>query len=96
VVRWEAVAGDPTMTSSRIIPEQRRALELLASSRFGVNEEQLVHGHVFSRRVVAALVRAGFAVTERQAMAGGMAIEVVRVRITATGRSALKRERGNL
>jgi hypothetical protein len=95
VVRWEAVAGDPTMTSSRIIPEQRRALELLASSRFGVNEEQLVHGHVFSRRVVAALVRAGFAVTERQAMAG-RAIEVVRVRITATGRSALKRERRDL
>jgi hypothetical protein len=66
--------------------EQRRALELLASSWFGVDEEQLVHGHVFSRRVLADLVRAGFAVAERHVMAGDRAIEVVRVRITAAGR----------
>jgi hypothetical protein len=79
------------MISPRLNTEQRRALELLASSRFGINEEQLVHGHVFSRHVLAELVRAGFAVAERHVMAGDRAIEVVRVRITATGRGAIKR-----
>ncbi len=37
--------------------EQRRALELLASSRHGANEELLVLGHGFSCRMLAGLVR---------------------------------------
>jgi hypothetical protein len=78
------------MISPRLNTEQRRALELLASSRFGISEERLVHGHVFSRHVLAELVRAGFAVAERRVMAGDRAIEV-RVRITTTGRGAIKR-----
>jgi hypothetical protein len=45
-------------------PEQRRALELLTGSRDGVNEELLVYGHGFTRRMLAALVGAGL-VTER-------------------------------
>ncbi len=40
-------------------PEQRRALELLAGSRDGVNEELLVYGHGFTRRMLAALVVPG-------------------------------------
>jgi hypothetical protein len=42
------------MISPRLDTEQRRALELLASSRFGISEEQLVHGHVCRRHVPAA------------------------------------------
>jgi hypothetical protein len=84
------------MISPRLNAEQRRALELLAGSQFGINEEMLVHGHVFSRHVLAGLVRAGFVAADRQVIAGDRAIEVVRVRITTTGRSALKRERRDL
>jgi hypothetical protein len=84
------------MILPRLNAEQLRALELLASSRFGVNEELLVHDHVFSRHVLAGLVRAGFVAADRQVIAGDRAIEVVRVRITTTGRSALKRERRDL
>jgi hypothetical protein len=60
------------------VTEQRRTLELLASSRFGINEELLVHAHVFSRHVLAELVRAGFAIAERHVLAGDRATEVVR------------------
>jgi hypothetical protein len=81
------------MISPRLNPEQRCALKLLASSRFGISKEQLVHGHVFNRHVLAELVRAGFAVAERRVMASDRKIEVVRVRITTTGRAALQRER---
>jgi hypothetical protein len=54
------------MTSSRLMPERRRALELLAKSRNGVNEELLVHGHDFKRRMLAELVRGGLAAAERE------------------------------
>ncbi len=37
----------------RLNGEARRALELLASSRHGLNEELLVHGHGFHRRMLA-------------------------------------------
>jgi hypothetical protein len=75
------------MISPGLNTEQRRARELLDSSPFGINEEQPVHGYVLSRHVLAGLVRAGFAVAERRVMAGDRAIEVVRVRIKATGRA---------
>jgi hypothetical protein len=70
------------MISPRLNTEQRRALPLLTGSRLGLNEEQLVHGHVFSRRVPAELVRTGFVVAKRHVLAGDRAIEVVRVKIT--------------
>jgi hypothetical protein len=79
------------MTVIRISREQHRALNLVASSRHGVNEELLVRGHGFSRGVLASLVQRGLAAAERQVMmAGGKAIEVVRVRITAAGRRAIE------
>jgi len=72
----------------RLGAEQRRALELLAGSH-GVNAELLVHGHYFSRRVLAGLIHAGLAAVERKVTAG-KAIEVVRIiRITAAGRKAI-------
>jgi len=72
-------------------PEQRRALELLAGSRDGVNEELLVYGHGFTRRMLAGLVGAGL-VTERceVIMAGAKTVEVCKVRITAMGRRAIE------
>jgi hypothetical protein len=78
------------MTSSRLSAERRRALKLLASSRHGVNTELLIHGHRLSRRVLAGLVRAELVVAKREVMmAGGKAVEMVHIRITAAGRRAI-------
>jgi putative tryptophan/tyrosine transport system substrate-binding protein len=61
------------------MPERRRALELLAKSRHGANEELLVHGHGFRRPMLVGLVRSGLASAEREVMkAGDKAIEIVR------------------
>jgi hypothetical protein len=58
--------------------------------RHGVNAELLVHGHGLSRRVLAGLVRAELVVAKRAVMmAGGKAVEVVKIRITAAGRRAI-------
>jgi hypothetical protein len=74
----------------RVSAEQRRALRLLASSRHGVNAALLVRGHGFKRRVLAGLIRRKLTAAEREvAIAGGRAIEVVRIRITAAGRRAI-------
>ncbi len=79
------------MTVTRLSAEQRRALKLLASSGHGANEELLVRGHGLSRGVLASLVRRGLAAAEHHVtMAGGNAIEVVRVRITDVGRRAIE------
>ncbi len=69
------------------------SLEPLASSGHGANEELLVLGHGFSRRMLAGLVRAGRAAADRGVMmAGGKPIAVVRVSITAAGRRAIAAE----
>jgi hypothetical protein len=69
---------------------QRRALKLLASSPHGANEELLIHGHGFTRRMLAGLIRGELATVQREVIkAGGKAIEVIRFRITPTGRQAL-------
>jgi hypothetical protein len=79
------------MTVIRISREQHRALNLLASSRHGVNEELLVRGHGLSRGVLSSLTRRRLAATEREVtISGGKAIEVVRLRITAAGRKAIE------
>ncbi len=72
-------------------PEQCRALELLAGSRYGVNEELLVYGHGFTRRMLAGLVGTGLATGRCEViMAGAKTIEVCKVRITAMGRRAIE------
>jgi hypothetical protein len=76
----------------RFSSEQRRALELLASSPHGTTEELLVYGHGFSRRMMAGLVRAGLATVQRRViMAGDTPIEIGKVIITAAGRRAIER-----
>ena len=79
------------MRGPRLNVERRQVLQLLASSSDGVNEELLVRGHGFTRRMLTGLARAGLAAAERETMeAGGKTIEVVRFRITDDGRKALK------
>src|SRR5215467_4776450 len=75
---------------NRLSTEQRRALQLLASSPCGATEEVLVLAHGFSCDMLAGLVIAGLAalVTER---ADGQKVKVVRMRITEAGRMALER-----
>jgi hypothetical protein len=74
----------------RLRSEQRRALALLASSHPGVNAALLVYRHGFKRGVLGGLVRRGLATADHEVMmAGGKAVEVVRVRITAAGRRAI-------
>jgi hypothetical protein len=51
-------------------------LKLLASSRHGANEEPLVRGYGFSRRVLAGLVSARLLAAKREVMmAGGKGVE---------------------
>ena len=70
---------------------QRRALELLAASPHGSTEDALSFVHGFDVEVVAGLVRDRLARAQAETvMAGGRAIEVVRVKITAAGRTALE------
>jgi hypothetical protein len=79
------------MARPSLTPERRRMLELLASNRHGVSAELLVHGHGLSRRMLAGIVRAGLAAAKHEViMAGGKAVEVVRIRITNHGRRALE------
>jgi hypothetical protein len=79
------------MTRPSLTPERRRALELLASSRHGVNAALLIHGHGLSRRMLAGLVRANLVAAKREViMAGGKTVEVIRLRITNDGRRALE------
>jgi hypothetical protein len=76
-------------------PRARRALELLASNALGLTEAfMLAHG--FTRTMVAALVRAEFVTTQREAIgAGGKLIKIARIEITASGRRALEADRRN-
>jgi hypothetical protein len=79
------------MTVTRLSAEQRRALTLVASSRHGINEQMLARSLGFSSAVLASLVRRRLAARERElVMAGGKAIEVVRIRITEAGRKAIE------
>jgi hypothetical protein len=79
------------MTVPRLTPERRRALELLASIPYGVNEELLIHGQGFKRQTLVGLIRVGLATAEREVMtADGKPVEVVRIRITSAGWRAIE------
>jgi hypothetical protein len=75
----------------RLSPDERRALELLASNPNGATEELLVGGHGFTRRMLTGLVDAGLAIARREVIkAGARAIEVNRIMITDAGRRAIE------
>lgn len=70
-------------------PDRRRALELLAGSRYGYSKA-ILRAHGFSIDMMVELVKAGLATTKRERMvADGRQTGVVRVRITDAGRQAL-------
>jgi hypothetical protein len=70
-------------------PDRRRALELLAGSRYGYTKA-ILRAHGFSIDIMIELVKAGLATTKRERMvADGPQTDVVRVRITEAGRQAL-------
>jgi hypothetical protein len=74
---------------AHLTPKARRALELLALDQRGLTET-LLRTYGFTPRLLASLVRAGFATAQRQTVKpGGSTIEVVRIRITEAGREAL-------
>jgi hypothetical protein len=69
--------------------EQRRALQLLASSPFGA-AEAIMFAHGFTRRMRAGLVRAGLAAPRNEVVnPSNQPIEVRCIRITNDGRRAL-------
>jgi hypothetical protein len=68
--------------------EQRRALQFLASSPFGVSEA-IMFAQGFKRRMLASLIRAGLATAQRENIKAG-SLAVGRIRITEAGRRALK------
>jgi hypothetical protein len=70
-------------------PDRRRALELLAVSRDGCTEAiMLAHG--FPVTLLVDLCIGGLAIaTPERMVAGGRPVEVVRMKITETGRRAL-------
>jgi hypothetical protein len=70
-------------------PDRRRALELLAGSRYGYSKA-ILRAHGFSIDMMVELVKAGLATTWRERMvADGRQTDVVRVRITDASRQAL-------
>jgi hypothetical protein len=81
------------MTVARLSTEQRRALELLASSPHGINEVLLARDHGFSRVVLASLVRRRLVAREPEViMADNTVIKTVRTRIVAAGQRAIEGE----
>jgi hypothetical protein len=72
--------------------EQRRALQLLASSPFGVSEATMF-AQGFKRRMLASLIRAGLATAQPENIKAGsqsLGRSHGRVRITEAGRRALE------
>jgi hypothetical protein len=69
--------------------EQRHALEILAGSPHGCTEETL-RAHGFTVRLLARIVRDGFAVAKPAIVkAGGRTLSMLRLTITDSGRQAL-------
>jgi hypothetical protein len=82
------------MVKRQVIPDWRRALELLADSAGGCTEA-LLFAHGFTTTTIAGLVDTGLvAVTAERVLAGQCnGADVTRFMITGRGRAALKRVR---
>ena len=79
----------PPQSAFKRSSERHRALALLAAFPDG-STEALLLAHGFSIEMMAELIRDGHANAQAErAMAGGRAIEIIRVRITDEGRHAL-------
>jgi hypothetical protein len=72
-----------------INPEQRRALQLLASSPYGATDDVLMLARGFTRRTLARLVRAELTTARRHAIKAGARM-INRITITDAGRNAIE------
>ena len=79
-----------TSRKPRLGPERRGALGILADAPHGLTEGlMLIYG--IATETIASLVRDGLATAQPETMkAGGMTIEVNRVKITDTGLRAIE------
>ena len=78
-----------TQPSRGMSGEQRRALDILAGSPHGCTEE-ILRAHEFTVRLLASIVRAGFAVAKPEIVkAGGRTLSMLRLTITDAGRRVL-------
>ena len=72
------------------VPDQRRALAMLATTDRNGATQTLLTAHGFSVSMIAGLVNRGLAtITREQVKAGGKMMEVGKVRITEAGRGAI-------
>jgi hypothetical protein len=80
------------MTSPRLTPQRRRALEILADAGINGATDTILLAYGITRVMLALLVRKGLLARARRetAMAGGKPIEVYRVRITTAGRRLIE------
>jgi hypothetical protein len=69
--------------------EQRRALQLLASSPYGATDDVLMLARGFTRRTRARLVRAELTTARRHAIKTGARM-INRITITDAGRNAIE------
>jgi hypothetical protein len=71
--------------------EQRLVLALLANVPHGVTQDLLLLAHGFDSDIIAELVHAGLAGSQREIVAvGGPPIEIIRITITDAGRQAIE------
>jgi hypothetical protein len=73
------------MLKRQVIPDWRRALEMLAHSADGCTEA-LLFAHGFANATVAGLVDAGLVAVTRQRVLAGNGSDVTRFIITGRGR----------
>jgi hypothetical protein len=79
--------------SSHFVAIRDRALRLLAENSDGCSTAILL-AHGFSLELLDKLIRAGLATTVKEReMRGDKTIEVVRIKLTKAGRSAVQTER---
>ncbi len=83
--------GGERLPGPRLNIDRRQALELLASSPEGLTAKVLLT-YGFTRRLLTGLVHTGLATAQPESAKGaeGETIDVVRIRITETGRKAIE------
>jgi hypothetical protein len=85
---WKA-SDPPRRPRVTIGREQRRVLEVLADCPEGCTTAML-HSHGFSIDCISELIRTGHATGTKERVAGRKPLEVTRLKITESGRQALK------
>jgi hypothetical protein len=79
------------MTESTLNAEHRRALAMLATAGLDGASQSLLSAHGFGASLVVGLVNLGLVTTMYERVrAGGMSIEVTKVRITDEGHRAIE------